>query len=201
MEESFEICGESRRLSDVEVVYKLTKNRETSNRVSEILSNSNSVSVEEICQYFTPSRRETALAAIELYKRLIERKSRKAVIKNSRDIYDTMAAYMGDIEVEECWAIYLNHANRIIRRQRMSVGGLDSTLVDARLVFREALKCNAVAIVVCHNHPSGVTRPSMQDDRLTKSLSNVSQAVGIKLLDHVIISSEGYYSYADECRL
>ena len=201
MKDLFEICGECRHLSDAEVVYQLTNSKETSNQVNAMLANGNDVSIEDVCNLLTPARREMALAVIELYKRIKERKNNRKTIRASTDVYEVMHPYMADLKVEECWAIYLNQAARIIRKQRISVGGLASTQVDVRVILREALTCNATSMILCHNHPSGNTRPSQDDDRLTHSLLEAGRTMNIRLLDHVIVADGSHYSYGDEGRL
>lgn len=201
MRDLFEICGECRHLSDAEVVYQLTNSKETSNQVNAMLANGGNVSIEDICNLLTPARREMALAVIELYKRIKERKNNSKTIRASTDVYEVMYPYMADLKVEECWAIYLNQAGRIIRKQRISVGGLASTQVDVRVILREALTCNATSMILCHNHPSGNTRPSQDDDRLTHSLLEAGRTMNIRLLDHVIVADGSHYSYGDEGRL
>lgn len=201
MKDLFEICGECRHLSDAEVVYQLTNSKETSNQVNAMLANGSNVSIEDICNLLTPARREMALAVIELYKRIKERKNNSKTIRASTDVYEVMHPYMADLKVEECWAIYLNQAARIIRKQRISVGGLASTQVDVRVILREALTCNATSMILCHNHPSGNTSPSQDDDRLTHSLLEAGRTMNIRLLDHVIVVDGNHYSYGDEGRL
>lgn len=201
MKDLFEICGECRHLSDAEVVYQLTNSKETSNQVNAMLANGSDVSIEDVCNLLTPARREMALAVIELYKRIKERKNNRKTIHASTDVYEVMHPYMADLKVEECWAIYLNQAARIIRKQRISVGGLASTQVDVRVILREALTCNATSMILCHNHPSGNTRPSQDDDRLTHALLEAGRTMNIRLLDHVIVSDGSHYSYGDEGRL
>lgn len=201
MKDLFEICGECRHLSDAEVVYQLTNNKETSNQVNAMLANGSNVSIEDICNLLTPARRDMALAVIELYKRIKERKNNYKRITSSADVYEVMLPYMADLKVEECWVIFLNQAARIIRKQRISVGGLASTQVDVRVILREALTCNATSMILCHNHPSGNTRPSQDDDRLTHALLEAGRIMNIRLLDHVILSDGGHYSYGDEGRL
>lgn len=201
MRDLFEICGECRHLNDAEVVYQLTNSKETSNQVNAMLANGGNVSIEDICNLLTPARREMALAVIELYKRIKERKNNSKTIRASTDVYEVMYPYMADLKAEECWAIYLNQAGRIIRKQRISVGGLASTQVDVRVILREALTCNATSMILCHNHPSGNTRPSQDDDRLTHALLEAGRIMNIRLLDHVIVADGSHYSYGDEGRL
>lgn len=201
MKDLFELCGECRHLSDAEVVYQMTNSKETSRQVNAMLANGSNVSIEDICNLLTPARREMALAVIELYKRIKERKNNCKTIHTSTDVYEVMFPYLSDLKVEECWAVFLNQASRVIRKQRISVGGLASTQVDVRVVLKIALQCNATSMILCHNHPSGNTRPSQDDDRLTHSLLEVGRVMNIRLLDHVIVSDSNYYSYGDEGRL
>lgn len=183
MKDLFEICGECRHLSDAEVVYQLTNNKETSNQVNAMLANGSNVSIEDICNLLTPARREMALAVIELYKRIKERKNNYKRITSSADVYEVMLPYMADLKVEECWVIFLNQASRIIRKQRISVGGLASTQVDVRVILHEALSCSATSMILCHNHPSGNFQPSKDDDRLTHALLEAGRIMNIRLLD------------------
>lgn len=201
MKDLFELCGECRHLSDAEVVYQMTNSKETSRQVNAMLANGSNVSIEDICNLLTPARREMALAVIELYKRIKERKNNCKTIHTSTDVYEVMFPYLSDLKVEECWAVFLNQASRVIRKQRISVGGLAFTQVDVRVILKIALQCNATSMILCHNHPSGNTRPSQDDDRLTHSLLEVGRVMNIRLLDHVIVSDSNYYSYGDEGRL
>lgn len=201
MKDLFEMCGECRHLSDAEVVYQITNSEKTSKEVEKMLLQSDNVTIEEICQTLTPARRAMAMAVIELYKRMQSRKADNKVIKCSEDIYNVMHRYLQNLDHEECWVIFLNQSSRIIRKQRVSVGGLASTQVDVRLILREALKVCATSLILVHNHPSGNVRPSTDDDRLTMSLQQSSKILNIRMLDHVIYSDYSSYSYADEGRL
>ncbi len=201
MKDLFEMCGECRHLSDAEVVYQITNSEKTSKEVEKMLLQSDNVTIEEICQTLTPARRAMAMAVIELYKRMQSRKADNKVIKCSEDIYNIMHRYLQGLDHEECWVIFLNQSSRIIRKQRISVGGLASTQVDVRLILREALKVCATSLILVHNHPSGNVRPSTDDDRLTISLQQASKILNIRMLDHVIYADDKYFSYADEGRL
>lgn len=201
MKDLFEMCGECRHLSDAEVVYQITNSEKTSKEVEKMLLQSDNVTIEEICQTLTPARRAMAMAVIELYKRMQSRKADNKVIKCSEDIYNVMHRYLQNLDHEECWVIFLNQSSRVIRKQRVSIGGLASTQVDVRLILREALKVCATSLILVHNHPSGNVRPSSDDDRLTKSLLQASKTLNIKMLDHVIYADDNHYSYADEGRI
>ena len=201
MKDLFEMCGECRHLSDAEVVYQITNSEKTSKEVEKMMLQDDNVTIEEICQTLTPARRAMAMAVIELYKRMQSRKADNKVIKCSEDIYNVMHRYLQNLDHEECWVIFLNQSGKIIRKQRVSVGGLASTQVDVRLILREALKVCATSLILVHNHPSGNVRPSSDDDRLTMSLQQASKILNIKMLDHVIYTDYNNYSYADEGRL
>ena len=201
MKDLFEMCGECRHLSDAEVVYQITNSEKTSKEVEKMLLQSDNVTIEDICQTLTPARRAMAMAVIELYKRMQSRKADNKVIKCSEDIYNVMHRYLQNLDHEECWVIFLNQSSRVIRKQRVSVGGLASTQVDVRLILREALKVCATSLILVHNHPSGNVRPSSDDDRLTMSLQQASKILNIKMLDHVIYADCNIYSYADDGRL
>lgn len=201
MKDLFEMCGECRHLSDAEVVYQITNSEKTSKEVEKMMLQDDNVTIEEICQTLTPARRAMAMAVIELYKRMQSRKADNKVIKCSEDIYNVMHRYLQNLDHEECWVIFLNQSGKVIRKQRVSVGGLASTQVDVRLILREALKVCATSLILVHNHPSGNVRPSSDDDRLTMSLQQASKILNIRMLDHVIYSDYSNYSYADEGRL
>lgn len=161
-------------------------------------------SVDDLCAYkgIGPAKAITILAASELGKRRKdEGPSERLRVRCSQDIFLYFHPLMCDLPVEECWVMLLNQASRLIDALRISQGGLASTQVDVRCILREALLKRAAALVLCHNHPSGNTRPSTDDDRLTQALSQVAKVMNIRMLDHLIVSDGGYYSYADEGRL
>lgn len=161
-------------------------------------------SVDDLCAYkgIGPAKAITILAASELGKRRKdEGPSERLRVHCSQDIFLYFHPLMCDLPVEECWVMLLNQASRLIDALRISQGGLASTQVDVRCILREALLKRATALVLCHNHPSGNTRPSTDDDRLTQALSQAAKVMNIRMLDHLIVSDGGYYSYADEGRL
>ena len=102
-----------------------------------------------------------------------------------------------DIEKEEFWAVYLNQANRVIRKERLSSGGLTGTLVDVRLIMKGALLSNATGMIIAHNHPSGNENPSGEDNRITEQIKKAADSLNIRLIDHIIITSNTYYSYVE----
>ena len=149
----------------------------------------------------TPARKKLALAAIEFYKRGQAEVSKYPKVSCSYDVFKLMSPVMSDIKVEEAWVIYTNQAAKVIRKQRISIGGLASTQVDVRVIMKEALLCSATAFFIVHNHPSGNIKPSRDDDRLTGALVEAGRMMNIKVLDHLIIGNDEYFSYADEGRI
>lgn len=144
----------------------------------------------------------TIAAALELgRRRQLSDIKVKPQIRSSRDAYNIIAPLLQDLPHEEFWILLLNRANRVLQREQISIGGVSGTLVDAKIVFRKALQGQASSIVLVHNHPSGSLHPSQQDIDLTKKLRKAGQAVDIPVMDHLIVSEQGYYSFADEDQL
>lgn len=100
--------------------------------------------------------------------------------------------------VEEMYMMLLNRANKVLGYSKISTGGISGTVVDLKIVFQTALKSNASSIILSHNHPSGNLKPSEADIRITKNVREAGKIMDIVLLDHLIITEEGYYSFADE---
>lgn len=182
-----------RMLNEDELVYKI------SNRKNVQFDDESTF--DDIINQLPPGRMEIALATVELYTRKKAKKNSRDKIHSSVDIYRLMHPIMVNQQVEELWAIYMNMSSRIVKMKRISVGGISQTIVDIRIVLKEALLCNAVAIAICHNHPSGNVRPSLADDQLTEKLSIACKTMDIRLLDHVIVADDSYYSYSDEGRM
>lgn len=141
----------------------------------------------------------TLLAALELGRRRRESVSQQPpAIRNPRDIYELLGDQLRDLRHEEMWVIYLNRANRVIRMQLHSRGGSSGTVVDSKAVTREALECHAEAVALCHNHPSGNSKPSAKDVAITSQLETALGYFGIILLDHVVIGGHEYSSIRSE---
>ena len=186
-----------RVLSDSEILYHITNSQEQTVQYVGKLTRCEMTSVEELFSQLTPARKVLAEAAIELYKRLQIKQAERQQVISSDTVCDILRPLIGDIEKEEFWAVYLNQSNRIIRRERLSVGGIAGTYVDIRLIMKEALLCNATGIIIAHNHPSGNEKPSGEDNRITEQVKKAAELLNIRLLDHVIITSNTYYSYMD----
>lgn len=168
------------------------------------LSELGKASIDELCRFkgIGPAKAITILAASELGKRRKEEgvEERRAIL-SSKDVYECLYPLMCDLPTEECWVLLLNQALKVIDKVRVSAGGLSATAVDVRCVLREALLKRAVAIVLCHNHPSGSVHPSREDDALTVEVKKASQLMNIRLMDHLILTDGQFYSYADEGRI
>ncbi len=145
-----------------------------------------------------PAKAITIIAALELGRR---RKSEEVVerkkINSSNDAYAIFYPILSDLNHEETWALLLDRSNKVVSTMQVSRGGISGTVVDIRLILREAINHYASSIVLGHNHPSGSCTPSPQDTTLTKKLKEAAQWMDISLLDHIIVCGETYYSFAD----
>ena len=141
----------------------------------------------------------TIIAALEIGRRRRGTESQKtAKINSSRDAFDILQPRIGDLEHEEFWILYLNNGNKVLHSALLSKGGLTGTLVDVRIVMRQALELGAIALVLAHNHPSGTLRPSKGDRDVTAKLKRAALALDITILDHLIVTEKDYFSFADE---
>jgi len=141
----------------------------------------------------------TLAAALELGRRRQASSSlKKANIKSSNDIAEYLKATLKDYAYEIFAVVFLNHANKIKHFEIISKGGITGTVADPRIILKKALDHNATAIVLCHNHPSGNLKPSKADEELTQKIKEAAKYFDIRIIDHIIVSEEGYYSFADE---
>lgn len=143
---------------------------------------------------------------IEAVMEVVRRYNRETVgdrvqIKSPQTVYDLMRPEIGNLPYEEMWALFLSRSNMVIGRMRISEGGSTSTVFDSKKIIRSALLARAEGIVLCHNHPSGSTRPSGPDDAITRKLRDACEALDISLVDHVIVTSEGFYSYSSSTEI
>ncbi|SHJ74861.1 RadC family protein [Pseudozobellia thermophila] len=141
----------------------------------------------------------TIAAALEIGRRRRGENAGQIVkIRSSSDAFELLQPILGELAHEEFWILYLNNANKVLHRSQLSKGGLTGTLVDVRIVMKQALELGAVALILAHNHPSGTLRPSEQDRKITDKLKRASEALDVKVLDHLIVTQKDYYSFADE---
>lgn len=141
-------------------------------------------------------------AAFELGARCaLDMKQIDPQVKGSDTVYQLLRGRMELLNYEEFRVVHLNRANRIIFDEAVSRGGTASTLVDVKLVMKSAIDKLSSSLIFVHNHPSGNLNPSPADDKLTKQLQRAAELLDIRVLDHIIITSQGYYSYNDNGRL
>ena len=139
------------------------------------------------------------LAAAEFGRRVAESRAGEAdVIATSDDVVHLFRPKLQRLDHEECWVLYLTSSNRIVERQRVSQGGVQGTVVDHRLIIKRALELLATQLIMVHNHPSGAAEPSPQDKVLTERIAQAAALFDIRLLDHLIISREGDFSFLRE---
>ena len=139
------------------------------------------------------------VSALELgRRRKLAEPQKRAKISSSRDVYELMKPELSDASVEYFYVIMLNSANQVIRKQVISQGGSTATIADPKVIFKHALDHMANSIILVHNHPSGNKKPSAPDIRLTKKLVEAGKNLELSVLDHVIFTDVGYFSFADE---
>lgn len=144
------------------------------------------------------------LAAFELGRRLMKEKSQELTdLGSSLDIYNYILPYVKDLEIEESYLFCMDNHFKLIKMVRLSQGGISETLVDVRVVCKEAISCNAVTIALVHNHPSSNCFPLRSDDELTYKINKACEIMRLYFMDHIIISSKSdqYYSYHDRGKL
>jgi DNA repair protein RadC len=138
-------------------------------------------------------------AALELGRRRSgEEGLKRRKINSSQSVFELLQPILGELPHEEFWIIYLNNSNKVLQTIQLSKGGITGTLVDVRLVFKNALQLGAVAVILGHNHPSGTLKPSNADKALTQKLKTAGESLDIKVLDHLIVTENSYFSFADE---
>lgn len=146
-----------------------------------------------------PAKAISILACLELVKRKMSSEAKVyKQIRSSQDAYYVFDPLFQDLQHEEFWVIYLNRNNRVIKSENLSKGGVAGTVVDQKIIFKRALQLLASSIVLAHNHPSGNLKPSQEDLRITKKIKAGAEILGLKVLDHLIVSETGYFSFSDE---
>ncbi|HVI48958.1 MAG TPA: DNA repair protein RadC [Chitinophaga sp.] len=141
----------------------------------------------------------TIMAAMELARRRQAGNiHKKTVIRKGADAALFFKPLLADLGFETFYVMFLNNASKVLHYRCISSGGMTSTVVDPRIIFREALEIQASKLLLCHNHPSGSLRPSQADIRITHRLKDLGQLLDIEVLDHIIVSESGYYSLVEE---
>ncbi len=146
-----------------------------------------------------PAKISALLALFELSRRYMTREAKEMErVSSSSYAAQIIKPLLRDLPHEECWVMYLNRANKLISKERMSSGGISATVVDVKIIVRNALEKYASSIILVHNHPSGSVQPGDNDKRQTYLLKEASAVFGITLLDHLIIAGDSYFSFSDE---
>jgi len=198
-------------LSDAELIAILigSGNREESavglaKRILSFTSNNlnqlGKLSVNDLTQFkgIGGAKAISIITALELgRRRRLEEALERPKINSSKAVFDIMQPILGELNHEEFWVLYLNNSNKIIYKNQLSSGGITGTLVDVRMLFKKALELSSVAVILCHNHPSGSLKPSKSDIDLTKKIQQAGKSLDIKILDHLLITEKAYFSFAD----
>lgn len=141
----------------------------------------------------------TIVAALELGRRReTSAPQERKIFRLSSDAYEYFAPQLADLDHEEFWVIFLKQNNSFIKMERMSSGGMTGTVADIRMIMKRALEERATSIILAHNHPSGSVEPSRADKNLTSRIKQSGKLMDIQLMDHLIISHKGYFSFADK---
>ena len=174
--------------------------RQVLNSVNNKLYDLSKLSIDELKQHkgIGEAKAVSIMVALELGRRwsLTSPEERQS-INNSREAYESFLPLIDDPSKENFMVAYLNQGNKIIKMERISIGGITSTMADPKVIFKNALLKEATAIMLCHNHPSGVARPSTDDKQLTKKLVSAGKILDINVLDHLIIGENSYFSFAE----
>jgi DNA repair protein RadC len=209
--EKFLLKGKS-SLSDSELLAILigsgSRNESAVQLCQRILASSNNnlnalgkVSVNQLLNFkgIGEAKAISIAAALELGRR---RRAEEAIelkkITSSKMVFEIMQPIIGELPHEEFWILYLNNSNKVIHKAQLSKGGITGTVVDIRLIFKIAFEQNAPSIILTHNHPSGKLLASDADVQITKKIKEASRHLEINVLDHIIITENGFYSFNDE---
>ena len=147
-----------------------------------------------------PEKACSIMAACELGRRFLEEEARvsKTPLTTARRVFELMIPSMKGMGHEEFWVLFLNKNNRLLGKECLSSGGMDSTVIDNRMVMKACVQKGACSIILAHNHPSGDPKPSHEDIKRTEALRKACSAFGVGLLDHVIVSDGCFWSFADD---
>jgi len=159
------------------------------------------LSIKQLVQFkgIGEAKAVTIAAALEMGRRRRGEDAQKITkITSSKSVFELLQPLMGELQHEEFWIVYLNNSNKVLHKAQLSKGGITGTLVDVRLVMKQALELGAVGLILAHNHPSGTLKPSAADKQITQKLKRSAEVLDIKVLDHLIITQKEYYSFADQ---
>lgn len=158
------------------------------------------LSIAELCQTpgIGPAKAVNIMAGLELASRRKRAETETQKIRGSQDVFARMESRLTDISHEEFWVLYLNRANHVIEEKHISSGGISGTVADPRIILRYGLELKASGLILCHNHPSGNLKASEADLRLTRKIKEGALLMDMQVLDHLIVVSDAYLSFADE---
>ncbi len=185
----------SRELTAVELAKQMLNN------VGNNLGQLGKKTVRELIQFkgIGEAKAITLIAAMELgRRRKVEDLTQRKKITASRDVFEIFQPMLCDIPYEEFWVLFLNKSNKVIDKLKISQGGISATVIDVRLILKNAIERLASSMVLCHNHPSGNLQPSEADKKITHQLKDASKLMDISVLDHIIVTETSYYSFLDE---
>jgi len=185
----------TRKISAVELA------RQILNRAGNNLDKLGRFSVSDLKQLkgIGKARAITIIAALELgRRRKLADSPETSKITGSAEVFNLMHGFLADLSHEEFWIILLNRSNRIIEKRKISQGGITGTVTDIRMILKMAIENLATSMILCHNHPSGNLQPSDADVSITRRLKESASLMDIALLDHIIVTGRGYFSFADE---
>ena len=174
--------------------------REVLNAVGDNLYDLSKLSIDELQQHkgIGQAKAVSIAAALELGRRWsVTSPEQRKSISNSQEAYESFLTLIDDPTKEHFMVAYLNRGNKVIKVERISTGGISGTSADPKVIFKNALLKEATAIMICHNHPSGVPRPSAEDKKLTKNLISAGKIFDIDVIDHLIIGENSYFSFAE----
>lgn len=190
-------------LTDAELLSMIIGGNNALNKSEYILKN---ISIDRILETqpeelrhiyrLTPSQTQNIENFKSFRKRVLIKKELRQ-IKCSGDVRDLILPYFADLTHEEFFCIFLNRANKVIKIDQLSKGGISGTVTDVRILFKNAVLLTASGVIVAHNHPSGNLVPSESDSKITRKIKEAGQLLDIQLLDHLIICDSEYYSFAD----
>jgi DNA repair protein RadC len=157
--------------------------------------------ISELCKFkgIGEAKAISIIAALEIGRRRGDAEVRVPdEVKSSRDGYNIMRRHLMDLNHEEFWIMLIGRSNKVLAKELVSKGGLSGTVADPKIIFHMALQHQASALIMVHNHPSGNLRPSREDLVLTKKIADAGRMLDINVLDHLIITDGGYFSFGDE---
>ena len=185
----------SRNESAVELSKRILHNCEND------LNSLSKLSIQDLSKFkgIGDAKAVSIIAALELGRRRKETaRSHQVLVQSSKDAYEAIKSQFADLNHEEFWILLLNRANKITSRQLISKGGQAGTVADQKIIFNTALQNHASSVILAHNHPSGNLKPSQADIDLTRKLKAAGAFLDISVLDHLIITESGFFSFTDE---